>query len=161
MDERLSDESRLLDAAYAAADAAAAASEPRAVSAHFDPQARRIVIELRNGCVFAFPVSRFPELAVGTAEQLAAVEVDPDGDGLSWLAPNFCVSVPGLIMEAIGGHELQQHWSAEWEQRIDEHAARLRIEFATQGGKASSPAKAKAARENGKKGGRPRKSGAA
>jgi hypothetical protein len=102
-------------------------------------------------------VSRYPELASGTATQLTAIDIDPDGDGLIWDERAFCVSVPGLIMQAVGGRELWQHWSDQRQRRLETEIKRIRSEQARKGGLAKSPARAEASLQNGKKGGRPPK----
>jgi hypothetical protein len=110
----------------------------RAVSAHYDRQTGRVMLELTNGCVFGFPAQSIPALAKATLEQLAAVEVSPGGSGLHWEALDADLSVPGLLLSSIGRS-----------QKLSELA---RI-----AGKTTSEAKAAAARANGAKGGRPRK----
>jgi hypothetical protein len=111
-------------------------AEPRAASARYDHALGRIVVELTNGCTFAFP----PRLAQGledpTDEQLAEVEILGAGYGLHWEALDADLSVPGLLAGLFG---------------TKAYMARL-------AGQTSSPAKAAAARRNGSKGGRPRKS---
>ena len=123
-----------IDAALARGEAARRA-EPRAVAARYDRANDRVVVELVNGCLFAFPPLLAQGLAGATAEQLAEVEVLGAGHGLHWEALDVDLSVPGLMAGLFG---------------TAAHMARL-------GGRASSAAKAAAARENGKKGGRPRK----
>jgi hypothetical protein len=115
----------------------ARASEPRAESARYDGKSERIIVELSNGATFAFP----PRLAEGLAEaspaQLADVQVQGAGFGLHWESLDVDYSVPGLMSGIFG--------TARW--------------MASRAGSATSPAKAAAARENGKRGGRPRLSG--
>ena len=110
--------------------------EPRAASARYDGDLGRVVVELTNGCSFAFPARLAQGLEGATAEQLAQVEVLGTGYGLHWEALDADLSVPGLLAGLFG---------------TKAHMARL-------AGRAKSPAKAAAARANGAKGGRPRKS---
>jgi hypothetical protein len=116
----------------------ARASEPRAISARFDTRSGRMIVDLTNGCTFAFP----PRLVQGLEDagdgDLSAVEILGAGYGLHWEALDVDISVPGLLAGIFG---------------TKSHMAR-------QAGKATSPAKAEAARANGAKGGRPRKSAA-
>lgn len=112
------------------------ASEPRASSARYDGQTGRIVVELTNGCVFAFPAGRAQGLQDATSDQLASVEILGRGYGLHWEALDVDLSLPGLMAGLFG----------------------TRSFMAGEAGRASSPAKAAAARANGAKGGRPRKS---
>ena len=115
---------------------AARVSEPRAASARYDRAAGRIVVELTNGCVFAFPPRLAQGLESATDDQLAQVEILGSGYGLHWEELDADLSVPGLLAGLFG---------------TKSYMARL-------AGQASSPAKAAAARRNGTKGGRPRKS---
>jgi hypothetical protein len=112
-----------------------ARNEPRALSVEFDRVDRRIVIALANGAEFKFP----PELAQGlgdaTDDQLADVRVSGNGFGLHWDSLDADLTVPGVVSGVFGTRRF----------------------MAQQAGRSTSPAKAAAARENGAKGGRPRK----
>lgn len=110
-------------------------SEPRAAAARYDAAADRMVVDLTNGCTFAFPPRIAQGLERATAQQLADVEILGLGYGLHWEALDVDLSLPGLLSGLFG---------------TKSHMARL-------AGKATSPAKAAAARANGAKGGRPRK----
>lgn len=110
-------------------------SEPRAASARYDEKAERIIVELTNGATFAFPPRLVQGLEGATAQQLAEVEVLGAGFGLHWEELDVDFSVPGLVAGIFG--------TARW--------------MAARAGRATSPAKAAAARANGAKGGRPRK----
>jgi hypothetical protein len=110
--------------------------EPRATSARYDASSGRVIVELTNGCTFAFPARLAQGLEDATDEQLAGVEVLGAGYGLHWEELDTDLSMPGLLAGLFG--------TAAWTAR---HA-----------GRATSPAKAAAARVNGRKGGRPRKS---
>lgn len=112
--------------------------EPRAERVYFDPESGRIMVELRNGCLFAFPPELGEGLAGGTPEQWAEVEVTPSGSGLHWKSLDADLSIPRLLAGVFG--------SARW-----------MSELGRQGGRITSEAKARAARDNGRKGGRPRK----
>ena len=113
--------------------------EPRAVNAWYDAERKLVMIELKNGCVFGFPQSLGWGLEGASPEQLAEVEPISGGEGLGWEELDAHISVPGLLYYLLNVKE----WYAKWL------------------GSAKSEAKAAAARENGKKGGRPRKSTAA
>jgi hypothetical protein len=110
-------------------------TEPRAAAVRYDSKTSRIVIDLTNGCVFAFPPHLAQGLEQATDEELAAVEVLGAGYGLHWEALDVDLSVPGLLAGLFG----------------------TRAYMARKAGQATSPAKAAAARANGAKGGRPRK----
>ena len=109
--------------------------EPRAVSAAYDAHGGRVLVELKNGCVFGFPPAMVPGLEAATPQQLATVEVWDAGEALAWDDLDAHVSFPGLMLHALNARE----WAAKYL------------------GSRTSPQKAAAARENGKKGGRPRK----
>lgn len=111
----------------------------RAISARYDRPTGRVMIELTMGYVFGFPTDAIPALAKARPEQLAAVEVSPGGSGLHWEALDIDLSVPGLLLSSLG-------------------RAQQRSELARLAGRTTSRLKAAAARANGAKGGRPRKS---
>ncbi len=110
-------------------------TEPRARSARYDRKTGRIVVELRNDCIFAFPARRAQGLENATDDELAEVEVLGLGYGLHWESLNEDHAVPALLAGIFG----------------------TRKYMASVAGRATSPAKAAAARANGAKGGRPRK----
>jgi hypothetical protein len=113
-------------------------TEPRAVSARYNQETGRIEMELKNGCLFAFPAQYGQGLRGATTEQLAAVEILPGGRALHWEEIDADLGVPQLVSGMFG--------SKAWMREL----GRL-------GGTMQSEAKAKASRENGRKGGRPRK----
>jgi len=112
-------------------------TEPRAVAARYDAKAKRIVVELTNGATFAFPPELAQKLCDASPDELADIKVSPGGYGLHWPRIDEDFSVPGLMNGVFG--------TAKW--------------MAARAGRTSSPAKAAAARANGRKGGRPRKAG--
>ena len=116
--------------------------EPRAVSARYDAAGRRVVVELTNGCSLAFPAEVAQGLRNADPAALAQVEVVAGGRALRWDALDVDLGVTGLVQGIFG--------TAAWMRE-------LRSEMGRAGGRASTPAKASAARENGRKGGRPRK----
>lgn len=111
------------------------AGEPRALSARYDRKTRRVIIELTNGATFAFP----PELAQGLSgasqDDLSDIEILGGGYGLHWEALDVDFTVPGLVSGVFG----------------------TRSYMARRAGQVKSPAKSAAARMNGARGGRPRK----
>jgi Protein of unknown function (DUF2442) len=111
-------------------------SEPRAIKARYNKKLGRVVIELTNGCTFTFPPHLAQGLETATDEQLAQVEILGAGYGLHWEALDADLSVPGLLTGLFG----------------------TKAYMARHAGRATSAAKAAAARQNGAKGGRPPKS---
>ena len=116
------------------------AHTPGAASARYDPASNRIVLELTNGCAYAFPADLVQDLRGAQPEDLIGVEVDGAGFNLHWPALDADLFVPALVSGVFGTHK--------WMTR----------ELARRAGQATSPAKAAAARANGARGGRPRKS---
>lgn len=114
-------------------------TEPRALAARFDRTSGRVVVELVNGCTYAFPARIVQDLNGATDDALAGVEVDGAGFNLHWTALDADLYVPALVAGIFG--------TRDWMTR----------ELARLAGQAMSPAKAAAARANGAKGGRPRK----
>ena len=115
--------------------------EPRAVRAWYDAERNLVFFEIKNGCVFGFPPpkGKYYRLEGATAEQLAQVETEEDGYALHWEELDADIAVPGFLLHLLN----VKAWYAKWL------------------GGAKSEAKAAAARENGKKGGRPRKKASA
>jgi hypothetical protein len=114
-------------------------TEPRASAVRYDQATGRVVVDLTNGCTYAFPAQLVQDLHGATAEALAAVEVDGLGFNLHWPVLDADLYVPALISGIFG--------TRAWMTRA----------LARVAGQAKSPAKAEAARTNGAKGGRPRK----
>jgi hypothetical protein len=113
-------------------------SLPRAVAARYDAETQRIIVDLKSGVTVMVPRSAIRELEDASLEEIARVSISTSGEGLHWDELDVHVSVPGLMLEIVGPRAISE-------------------ELARRAGRASSEAKAKAARENGKKGGRPRK----
>lgn len=110
-------------------------TEPRASSARYDKRNSRVIVDLTNGCTFAFPPRMAQGLETATDEELAAIEILGAGYGLHWEVLDVDLSVSGLLAGLFG----------------------TRAYMARLAGQATSPAKAAAARANGRKGGRPSK----
>lgn len=120
-----------------------AADGPIAVSARYDRGRGRIIVGLNTGLELAFPPHMAEGLEGATPSALAHIEITPSGLGLHWPALDADLYVPGLLVGVFG--------SRRW------MASRL----GALGGRVRSAAKAAASRENGKRGGRPRKTAAA
>ncbi len=113
--------------------------EPRATAAHYDRTTGRVVIDLVNGCTYAFPANLLQDLQGASDNDLANIEVSGVGFDLRWPALDADLYVPALVSGIFG--------TRAWMTR----------ELARIAGKTTSQAKAAAARSNGAKGGRPAK----
>jgi hypothetical protein len=118
------------------AGARAAAEEPRAESASYDKLRDAVVVQLRGGTLLVIPRGTIQGLAGADPRDVANVEVCSDGYALSWDALDVDITVPGLAAGFFG--------TKSWMARL--------------GGQATSAKKAEAARQNGKRGLRPRTS---
>ncbi|MFZ0426471.1 MAG: DUF2442 domain-containing protein [Xanthobacteraceae bacterium] len=114
-----------------------------AISARYDRRKSRIVVEMNTGVQFAFPANLAEGLSGASPENLAEIEISPAGLGLHWPRLDADVYIPAILQGIFG--------SKKWMAR---HLGAI-------GGRAHSDAKASASRENGRRGGRPRKSTAA
>ncbi len=108
-----------------------------AVSARYNRRSGRVVINLNTGVQIAFPPRLAEGLANASPADLAEIEISPAGLGLHWPKLDADVYVPALLQGVFGS----RRWMA--------------AQLGATGGKARSRAKAAAARENGRKGGRP------
>lgn len=115
---------------------------PVAVAARYDRRIARVVVRLRSGLELAFSPHDVQGLETASAKDLSIIEISPSGLGLHFPAVDADVHIPSLLEGHLG--------SAAWV------AARM----GERGGRAKSAAKAAASRENGKRGGRPRKDAA-
>jgi hypothetical protein len=116
--------------------------ESRAVAVRYVRSAHKLLLTLRSGVVVTIPVDLLPYFRNASASQLAQVTVSPRGRGLHWKELDVDLSVPALIAQLL-------------------EPATAMAELGRVGGRSTSKAKARAARENGTKGGRPRKAATA
>jgi hypothetical protein len=112
--------------------------DPRATAARYDAESGRVLVELTNGCTFAFPARRVQGLEDASDAEIAEVELLGAGFGLHWETRDVDIRLVGLMNGVFGTKAYMS-------------------ELARRAGSVSSPAKAAAARANGVKGGRPRK----
>ena len=95
----------LSEAALDRAEAAgrlATAQQPRARSARYDPTTARIVLDLENGCTYAFPPSLVQDLQTATPSELAQVIVDGAGFNLHFPTLDVDLLVPALVSGIFG-----------------------------------------------------------
>ena len=109
-----------------------------AIKARYDRRAERIVVGLSNGVQIAFPAHLAEGLTEASADDLSEIEISTTGLGLHWPKLDADIYVPALMQGVFGSQK------------------RMAAELGAAGGRASTAAKTAAARENGRKGGRPR-----
>lgn len=119
--------------------AALRASVPRAVAARYDRRLGRVFISLSTGIDVAFAPGDAQGLEKAKPADLSVIEISPSGLGLHFPKIDADLYLPSLLEGLLG--------SKRW------MAARL----GRQGGMARTDAKTRAARANGRLGGRPRK----
>ena len=112
---------------------------PCARSARYDEQSRRILVEMDNGCLFAFPARSVQGLENASEDDLCEMELPGGGYALHWPRVNADIRIESALTGIFG--------SRKWMMRL----------AASEAGSRSSTKKASPSRENGKKGGRPRK----
>lgn len=113
-------------------------SEPAAQAVRYDNTASQIVLDLIDGSSISFPLSYVEGLEDASPAEIADIRLLPGGDALRWDSLDIDLGVPEIVSGIFG----TRAWMAKLGQI---------------GGRVKSPAKAAAARKNGKKGGRPRK----
>lgn len=109
---------------------------PVAVAARY--RAGMIFVELSSGVEVRFPVKLAQGLESASPKDLADIRIEARGLGLHWPRLDVDFYVPSLLQGVLG----TKKWMTE---------------IGKLGGSATSAAKAKAAAENGKLGGRPKK----
>jgi hypothetical protein len=115
------------------------ATFPAVVAVRYDKRSAHIVIALASGLQIAFAPRDAQGLEQAGAEDLLDARISPSGLGVHFPRLDADLYVPALLEGFLGS----QRWMAAQRGRI--------------GGQSQSEAKARAARANGKLGGRPRK----
>jgi hypothetical protein len=113
--------------------------QPRAVSAKFDKDQGKVVVELSTGLTIAFRPRDAQGLEKASQADLKQIEISPSGFGLHFPQLDADLYIPALLEGFFGSRK----WAA--------------AQLGARGGKVTSEAKAAAARANGALGGRPRK----
>jgi hypothetical protein len=119
--------------------AARKASFPAAVAVRYDRRIARVVISLASGLQIAFAPRDAQGLENAHPADLVDAEISPSGLGVYFPKLDADIYIPALLEGFLGS----KRWMA--------------AQMGQVGGKASTEAKALAARENGKRGGRPKK----
>ena len=135
----------ITDPEYAAALAAGRAeaeTEVRAQAVRYVPDRDAIEIVTTRNAGFLIPRQWIGALRDVPTEDLARLEIWPDGSAIELEGRDIHISVDGLITMILPAMLPPRAVAAI---------------FASRGGKATSPAKSISARVNGRKGGRPRK----
>jgi hypothetical protein len=128
----------ITDAQIAAARKRGEEVGPCAVAARYVEASGRLEVEFDNGVMIAVPTPLLQGLANATPADMQTIEITPGGWGLHFPAIDADVYAPSFFTGIYG--------SKIWMQQLG-----------AKGGAARTEAKAAASRENGKKGGRPRK----
>ena len=115
------------------------ASFPVVVSARYDKRISRVVISLASGLQIAFAPRDAQGLENAHPADLSDAEISASGLGVHFPKIDADIYIPALLEGFLGS----KRWMAAQMGKV--------------GGKASTQAKASASRENGKRGGRPRK----
>ncbi len=109
----------------------------RATKAEYDRKNDLVTIHLADGTRVSIPRARLQGLQHATASEVGKIELLGRGTGLHWPELDVDHYVPGLLNHVFG-------------------TARWMAEIGRRGGSATSKAKIRAARANGKRGGRPK-----
>jgi len=117
-------------------------TEPRAIAARYERKSGRIIVDLKSGVTFLFPINITQGLSKAQSKDLESVEVFADGFALYWKNIDVVLSVQDLLIGIFG--------SKSW-------MSRIYSEIGRKGGSQTSPLKAKTSRQNGCLGGRPNK----
>ena len=112
---------------------------PVAQAARYDGRSKRFIVNLGSGVDLVFDPKRVQGLENATLMGLKRVEITPSGLGLHFPLLDADIYLPTLLEGVLG--------SRKW----------IAAEMGRRGGAVASKAKAQAARENGKLGGRPRR----
>jgi len=119
---------------------------PKAASARFDANSKRVVLDLINGVTLMVPTDLIQGLQTDDAAALSDFTLMAHGTQIQWNTLDVQFYVESLLTGVFG--------TAKWMSGLKEHLS----EIGRKGGRSTSAAKKAASAENGKKGGRPRKS---
>jgi hypothetical protein len=112
---------------------------PSAITAHYDPTSGRVVVRLSTDLDVTFSPHSVQGLESAKASQLEPIEITPSGFGLHFPKLDADVYLPALLEGVFG--------SKRW----------IAAQLGALGGRSKSAAKVSASRNNGRLGGRPKK----
>lgn len=112
---------------------------PSAITAHYDPTSGRVVVRLSTDLDVTFSPHSVQGLGNAKASQLDPIEITPTGFGLHFPKLDADVYLPALLEGVFG--------SKRW----------IAAQLGALGGRSKSAAKVSASRNNGRLGGRPKK----
>jgi hypothetical protein len=141
-------EEKVLDRQYQEATARGAETLrnlPKAAAARFDQNSKRLVLEMQNGTTVLVPVNLIQGLQNAGDNDLVDLRLLAEGTQIHWDKLDVQFYVKSLI-EGIFG-------TRKWMKDLNEHLS----EIGRRGGSSTSRAKSEASRQNGLRGGRPRK----
>ena len=110
---------------------------PLAETAHYDRERDRVIVRLSTGVELGIRPQDVEGLHEANAEDLSEIEIEALGLGLHWPRIDADLYLPALLEGVLGS----RRWMAQ--------------RLGAAGGEVRSARKTSAARENGKKGGRP------
>ncbi len=113
-------------------------TEPLGISVKYYPKRRNVIIKLNNNATFTFPVDNLQGLKGASDDKLKNVSLTHSGTDICWEELDVYFSITSLLIGMFGNKK----WMSE--------LGRI-------GGSSKSAVKSEAARQNGKKGGRPKK----
>jgi len=118
---------------------------PKAASARYEKKSRRLVLEMENGITVLVPVQMVQGLQTHLEKDLSDLRLVSEGTQIHWNNLDVQFYVKSLL-EGIFGTQ-------KWMNNLNEHLA----EIGRRGGQAKTKVKTEASRQNGQKGGRPKK----
>lgn len=104
----------------------------------YNRKTKKLIIQFENGCEFSCPVLLLQGVSELSDDEISQVKLTPVGWGVTWEDADIDLGVNELVQGIFG--------TKAWMKKI-----------AAKGGRSKSEKKKAASRENGKKGGRPRK----
>jgi len=132
---------------------------PLIEKAWFDQEQHKIRLILNNQLELSIPPSFLQEVAELNDSELSQIEVGPGGYYLHWDEPGVGAELTNILAGRFGSRKWMEKLHAKQGVPLGlwPDSEPVRSEWGKTGAHMKSQAKAAASRENGKKGGRPRK----